>query len=64
MNENSSGNTQQPVQQKRPGIADITRALRPSQWTNNIIVLAAFFFALWDRSRAQPFEFIDFIKEL
>ncbi len=64
MNENSSGNTQQPVQQKRPGIADITRALRPSQWTKNIIVLAAFFFALWDRSRAQPFEFIDFIKVL
>lgn len=29
---------------------DLVRALRPAQWTKNVIVLAAFFFALGDRS--------------
>ena len=28
--------------------------MRPAQWTKNAVVLAAFFFAFWDRSRAEP----------
>lgn len=27
---------------------DLLRALRPAQWTKNVVVLAAFFFAFWD----------------
>ncbi|MEI8139542.1 MAG: decaprenyl-phosphate phosphoribosyltransferase [bacterium] len=33
---------------------DILQALRPNQWTKNIVVLAAFFFALGDRSLSIP----------
>jgi len=33
---------------------DILRALRPNQWTKNIVVLAAFFFALGDRTLVIP----------
>lgn len=63
MNDTST-DTQQSAPPRKPGIADIIRALRPSQWTKNIIVLAAFFFAFWDRSRVQPFDLTDFIKVL
>jgi 4-hydroxybenzoate polyprenyltransferase len=31
-------------------LSDLVRTLRPAQWTKNIIVLAAFFFALGDRT--------------
>jgi len=37
-----------------PAFRDLVRALRPSQWTKNLVVPAAFFFAYWDRSRAVP----------
>lgn len=33
---------------------DILQALRPSQWTKNIVVFAAFFFALGDKTLAVP----------
>jgi len=32
----------------------LVAAMRPSQWTKNLVVLAAFFFAFWDRCRATP----------
>jgi 4-hydroxybenzoate polyprenyltransferase len=32
-------------------IADLIRMLRISQWPKNLVVLAAFFFALWDREQ-------------
>ncbi len=35
-----------------PTAADLLRALRPSQWTKNAVVLAAFFFALGDRGQS------------
>lgn len=28
--------------------------MRPAQWTKNVVVLAAFFFAFWDRTRTEP----------
>jgi 4-hydroxybenzoate polyprenyltransferase len=34
-------------------IFDLLKAMRPAQWTKNAIVLAAFFFALGDRSQPQ-----------
>lgn len=37
-----------------PGFRDILRELRVSQWTKNAIVMAAFFFAYWDRQQAHP----------
>ena len=58
----TSTETQQSEPRQNPGFADIIKALRPSQWTKNIVVLAAFFFAFWDRSRAQPFELADVIR--
>ncbi|NQU38608.1 MAG: decaprenyl-phosphate phosphoribosyltransferase [Lentisphaerae bacterium] len=33
---------------------DLLRALRPQQWTKNVLVGAAFFFAYWDRLRPTP----------
>jgi 4-hydroxybenzoate polyprenyltransferase len=33
---------------------DIIQALRPNQWTKNVVVLAAFFFALGDKSLSIP----------
>lgn len=36
-------------------------AMRPNQWTKNIIVLAAFFFAFWDRSQPNPLELADLL---
>ena len=35
-----------------PALRDIFIALRPSQWTKNAVVLAAFFFAFWDPHQA------------
>jgi len=37
----------------KPGLKHIIRALRPSQWTKNIILLVTAFFAFWDRSGGQ-----------
>jgi len=34
-----------------PALRDLVVALRPNQWTKNIVVLAAFFFAFWDKSQ-------------
>ena len=42
-----------------PRLRDLIAALRPSQWTKNMVVLAAFFFAFWDRTRAHPLTFHD-----
>ena len=39
------------TRQATPTAADLLRALRPNQWTKNAVVLAAFFFALGDRSQ-------------
>jgi len=33
-------------------LKDFVLALRPSQWTKNVVVLAAFFFAFWDRTQS------------
>jgi 4-hydroxybenzoate polyprenyltransferase len=38
---------------------DYLRALRPTQWTKNGLVFAAFFFAIWDRSRATPLGLVE-----
>lgn len=35
----------------RVALLDLVRALRPRQWTKNIVVLAAFFFALGDKQQ-------------
>jgi 4-hydroxybenzoate polyprenyltransferase len=35
---------------------DYLRELRPNQWSKNGVVLAAVFFAFWDRSCTQPFD--------
>jgi 4-hydroxybenzoate polyprenyltransferase len=33
-------------------LRDVLLSLRPTQWTKNLVVLAAFFFAFWDRGQA------------
>lgn len=37
----------------------LLRAMRPTQWTKNGIVAAAFFFAYWDRLRTEPLSLRD-----
>jgi len=39
---------------KYPVLHPVILALRPSQWTKNLVVLAAFFFAFGDRTREVP----------
>ena len=36
-------------------LVDLVRMVRPSQWTKNAVVFAAFFFALWDRAQHVQF---------
>lgn len=36
-------------------VADILISMRPHQWTKNVLLLAAFFFAFWDRSQSLAF---------
>jgi len=43
----------EPTRQGRASLRDILLALRPTQWTKNLVVLAAYVFAFWDRSRSQ-----------
>ncbi len=43
---------------------DLLLAMRPSQWTKNAVVLAAFFFAYWDGSRAVPLSLHDLVYVL
>jgi 4-hydroxybenzoate polyprenyltransferase len=38
-----------------PSFRDVFLALRPAQWTKNAVVMAAFFFAFWDRSQSLRF---------
>lgn len=41
--------------QPRPAVIKaLLQSLRPAQWTKNLVVLAAFFFALGDRTRIPP----------
>lgn len=42
----------------------LVRMLRPSQWTKNVVVGAAFFFAFWDHTRAQRLTLADGIVVL
>jgi 4-hydroxybenzoate polyprenyltransferase len=46
----------------RPPLLDIVTALRPSQWTKNGVVLAAFFFAYWDRTREAVLGPLDLLR--
>lgn len=48
----------EPVGTPRLTFRNLARALRPRQWTKNIVVLAAFFFALGDKQQhLSPFMF-------
>ncbi len=42
----------------------MVRMLRPNQWSKNVVVGAAFFFALWDQSRAERLTVADGIVVL
>ncbi len=41
--------SENPATSPRPGLRDLLMCMRPNQWTKNGLVLAAFFFAFWDR---------------
>lgn len=41
---------------------DFLRTMRPSQWTKNLIVFAAFFFAYFDKSRVVPLQYSDLLR--
>jgi 4-hydroxybenzoate polyprenyltransferase len=45
-------------------VVDMIMSLRPLQWTKNLVVLAAFFFAYWDRSRTDQFLLQDLLKAI
>ena len=57
-------NNMPPSGSTTPSWKQYLRALRPNQWTKNAVVLAAIFFAFWDRSREQPIDSIAFLKVL
>ena len=57
---NSSDRTPVPPT-TRTSLRDVITALRPNQWTKNLIVPAAFFFAFWDRARPQPLAVSDLL---
>lgn len=50
--------------ESRGYFADLFMELRPLQWTKNLVVLAAFFFAYWDKSRAGQFVTADLLKAI
>ena len=41
---------------------DTLSALRPTQWTKNGLVFAAFFFAIWDQSRETPLGLVECVR--
>ncbi len=43
---------------------DWLRMMRVNQWTKNLVVLAAYFFAFWDREHAYALGWDDFLKAL
>ncbi len=43
---------------------DLQKSMRPNQWTKNAVVLAAFFFAFWDRSSPEPLTLGHFLTAL
>ncbi len=45
-------------------LRDIVVLLRPTQWTKNALVLAAFFFAYWDTTRETPLGIDSFFRAL
>ncbi|MGQ9661206.1 MAG: decaprenyl-phosphate phosphoribosyltransferase [Kiritimatiellia bacterium] len=48
----------------RPGFHDVVAALRPSQWTKNAVIFAAFFFAYWDHTRSTPLAWFDLLRRV
>jgi 4-hydroxybenzoate polyprenyltransferase len=52
--ESPAGAARCDVAGRRPFQTALFCAMRPAQWTKNLLVLAAFFFAFWDRSQPLP----------